>query len=84
MGKLKHGEPPNLIEATVIAAVLITALGLLFGALCAPREPGEPNVYSWNAVSFTHDGHRWIRPAGAEGPLVHHPDCPCQKRAEVQ
>ncbi|NBW12107.1 MAG: hypothetical protein EBR82_29160 [Caulobacteraceae bacterium] len=30
------------------------------------------------AVTFEHDGHRFVRAPG--GSMLHHPDCPCHKK----
>lgn len=68
--------------------VICAALGLVITVgigSCAldQKDRRSSAVRSAYAVSFDHDGHRWVRGVGGDVP-VHHPDCPCLKKPEAE
>lgn len=81
----------TLVEAMVVAAILLTLAGLLWPAFSAARaaasrgsngvqntsnEPPE----SWELHTRQHDGHWFVERNG--GGVCHHPDCPCSGKVE--
>lgn len=80
----------TLVESLVVAAILLTLVGLLWPAISAAttakeRDESEPRQ-SWSLSTEKHDGHWWVVAKGAAtvpANFVHHPDCPC-RTAEVE
>lgn len=69
---LISASPPLLLFVLVFGPLLL---------LNAGRDASTNGVRSLAAVSFDHDGHRWVR-ATPGGGIAHHPDCPCHAQAE--
>jgi hypothetical protein len=81
-----------LIEALVVAFILLTLIGLLWPAISAARaaasrrgdEPPQPRETRL-LETVQHDGHRWVISSGAAtvpAMFQHHPDCPCTGKVE--
>lgn len=73
----------TLVEVIVVAAILLTLVGLLWPAFSAawaaatgkPEEvkpSGPPR--SFRLYTAQHDGHWWVM---SPDHFEHHPDCPC-------
>lgn len=69
-----------LINAIPIWLLFVLAVGSLF-LINKSRDTSTNSVRSVAAVSFDHDGHRWVRGLYGGG-IAHHPDCPCHAQAE--
>lgn len=68
--------------ADVLSGFVVLAIVLAFAYGVNKAVDARSNgVRSVVAVSFDHDGHRWVR-ALRGGGLAHHPDCPCHANAE--
>lgn len=79
----------TLVEAIVVAAILLTIVSLLWPAVSAARSaakrssdggdhgPSLPRE-AWNTYTVQHDGHWFVERTG--GGICHHPDCPCLSR----
>jgi hypothetical protein len=66
-----------------VLALLLSLVNLLLW-LGSPVDSASNATRSVAAVSFDHDGHRWVRGGGDHGGLAHHPDCPCRATAEKE
>lgn len=74
----------EFVVGPIAFAVLIAAIALGIGSCAIDKKDQRSSaVRSAYAVSFDHDGHRWVRGAGGDVP-VHHPDCPCLKKPEAE
>jgi len=62
------------IAAGVIWAVV--AIRAMYVESAVARTSSSPY-----AVTFEHDGHRFVKARGY-GVMLHHPDCPCHKQEE--
>ena len=69
-----------LISASPWLLLFVLAVGSLF-LINKSRDASTNGVRSLAAVSFDHDGHRWVR-ATPGGGIAHHPDCSCHAQAE--
>ena len=86
----------TLVEALVAFAILLTLAGLLLPAGQAARGKAAaaaggqqpwappPPASDWRIRTVKHDEHLFV--IGGSGPefCVHHPDCPCGRKAEVE
>lgn len=85
--KLANRRAFTLVEALVVAAILLTLVGLLWPAISAVASRSQDGVEavavepvrSLSLLTRTHDGHWWVTNANA-GHFVHHPECPCVSR----
>lgn len=69
--------------AKVLGSTLVVGFALMLAlAVSNYRDAHSNAVRSVVAVSFDHDGHRWVSAVGSRGGLAHHPDCPCHVKAE--
>ena len=68
----------TLIEALVVLAIAATLVAALASG-CERHDPGGEPRQTRFLFTVKHDDHLFVTDAGIKV-LIHHPNCPCQRR----